>query len=287
MADIAHAERGCRPSPALSTLRFADDPKYLNTLKDLADSFGRAELWITLAWHDIKLRYRRSIIGPFWISLATLIVIGIMSFVYASILKQGIYGFLPFAAAGLISWEMISACILEGTRVFIDQASAIRQVPLPLPVHVLRLVSQKFFIAIHNGLAVLLIFLVLREPINLKILLLLPGLCVVLINMCWLVLLLGILGARFRDVPVIANCLTPILFLSTPIFWHPEMLPASRSWLVDLNPAANLIEVLRGPMLGIVPSGSTWLACGVITVSGWALTILVFARCRHRIALWV
>jgi ABC-type polysaccharide/polyol phosphate export permease len=287
MADIAHVNGRPSVSPIASTRRLPDVTKYRDALEDMALSLGRAELWITLAWHDIKLRYRRSIIGPFWISIATLIVVGIMGYVYASILKQGIRDFLPFAAAGLIAWEMISACISEGARVFIDQSSAIRQVPLPLPVHVLRMVSQKFFIAAHNALAVLLILLALREPLSFNTLWLLPGLVVVLINLFWIALLLGILSARFRDVPVIVNCLMPVLFLSTPVFWRPEMLPASRSWFVNLNPIANLIEVLRNPILGAAPSASTWLACGFVTIVGCAMTVAVYAQCRHRVALWV
>jgi ABC-type polysaccharide/polyol phosphate export permease len=195
--------------------------------------------------------------------------------------------FLPFAAVGLVTWGLISACLTEGTRVFINQSAAIKQLPLPLPVHVLRMLWQQFAIMLHNAVAILLIIVVMRQPLNLNSVLVLPALLLLLVNLCWIALLLGIISARFRDVPIIVGSLIPIIFLATPIFWKPEMLPLSRAWVVGLNPIANLIEVVRAPILGSPPNVAVWLTCIVFAIVGWTITIAVYSRCRHRIALWI
>jgi ABC-type polysaccharide/polyol phosphate export permease len=268
-------------------IRHDTDSKYEAAIKDVVVSLYRAELWLALGWHDIKQRYRRSVIGPFWISIATLIFLAIMTLIYASLFNQNLTEFLPFAATGLVTWGLIAACLTEGARVFIDQSAGIRQVPMPLPVHVFRLIWRQFVIMLHNALVVLLILMLYDRYITLHSFLLFPGLALLLLNLCWVVLLLGMLGARFRDVQMITGCFVPVLFLGTPIFWKQDMLPPDRHWIVDLNPVAQLIEIVRAPMLGTAPSAIVWLTCIAIAVLGWSVTMAAFARYRHRIALWV
>jgi ABC-type polysaccharide/polyol phosphate export permease len=262
-------------------------PQYETLLDDLVESSGLAELWLTLGWHDIKQRYRRSVIGPFWITIATLIFVGIMTFLYSALFNESFVSFLPFAAAGLVMWGLISAALTEGTRVFIDQSAAIKQLPLPLPVHVLRMLWQQFVIMLHNAAAILLILILMRQSVNFKIILVVPAMALVLVNLSWISILLGVIGARFRDVPIIVSSLMPIVFLATPVFWKPDMLPANRVWVADFNPIANFIEVVRAPLLGSAPAASVWLACIVVAVAGWAITSVLYGRCRNRIALWV
>src|ERR1700691_5917329 len=117
-------------------------PRHETLVDDLIESGRLSGLWLTLGWHDIKQRYRRSVIGPFWITIATLVFVVIMTFLYSALFNESFTAFMPFAAAGLVAWGLISACLTEGTRVFIDQSAAIKQLPLPLPVHVLRMLWQ-------------------------------------------------------------------------------------------------------------------------------------------------
>src|SRR4029079_2961878 len=73
--------------------------KYDAAIRDVVGSLRRSDLWLTLGWHDIKQRDGRSVIGPFWISIATLIFLAIMTLIYAALFNQNIIDFLPFAAA--------------------------------------------------------------------------------------------------------------------------------------------------------------------------------------------
>jgi ABC-type polysaccharide/polyol phosphate export permease len=284
---LANIEAHIRLWSALVARHGTDTAKYEAALADVGRSLRRADLWLTLGWYDIKQRYRRSVIGPFWISIATLIFLAIMTLVYAALFNQNIVDFLPFAAAGLVSWGLIAACITEGTRVFIDQSAGIRQLPVPLPVYVLRLVWRQFIIMLHNAVVVLLIVSLYGKYLTLDSVLIVPALGLLLLNLGWMAFLLGMLGARFRDVPMIVGCFVPVLFLGTPIFWKQDMLPASRHWVVDFNPVAQLIELVRAPALGGSPSVLLWVSCILMAVLGWSATLAIYAHCRHRIALWV
>ena len=117
-------------------------------------------------------------------------------------------------------------------------------------------------------------------------LLALPGLLLLCLNGIWAGLLLGIVSARFRDVPPIVTSVVRICFFVTPIIWMPELLPA-RTLVLDANPFFHLVEVVRAPLLGQMPGLASWIAVLVMTAAGWLVTFAFFRRYRRRIAYWV
>jgi ABC-type polysaccharide/polyol phosphate export permease len=92
---------------------------------------------------------------------------------------------------------------------------------------------------------------------------------------------------RFRDVqPLVGNVVQVAMFV-TPILWPPDSLEGSnRLIFVDLNPFHHVIEIVRTPLLGKIPSVESYGAVALITLAGWLLTYLFFHRFRHRIAYW-
>ena len=89
-----------------------------------------------LAYQDIKLRYRRSIIGPFWSTISMGVVITSVGFVFGSIFRSPMEEYLPFLAVGLIVWTFILGTISEGCNVFIDSEHMIKQLNLPFSIFV-------------------------------------------------------------------------------------------------------------------------------------------------------
>jgi lipopolysaccharide transport system permease protein len=93
-------------------------------------------------------------------------------------------------------------------------------------------------------------------------------------------------SARFRDVPRIITSLTQIVFLITPILWTPDML-GPRIYLAYGNPFFHLIEIVRRPLLGSVPSIDTVRVALFITALKLIVTVVIFSRYRARIAYWL
>ena len=81
---------------------------------DLVDGFRRRELWLHLGWQDIKQRYRRSVLGPFWITIATGTTAVAMGGLYSKLFHLDLSVHLPYVTLGLIIWNLINAAILEG-----------------------------------------------------------------------------------------------------------------------------------------------------------------------------
>ncbi|MBK1650252.1 ABC transporter permease [Rhabdochromatium marinum] len=255
-------------------------------LADLGAGLRQVELWSTMGMQEIGDRYRRSIIGPFWLSLSLGVMVLGLGLLYAGIFGQSIDDYLPYVAAGFTVWGLISGLVLEGSRSFIDAERLIRQLPGPLSLHIYRVVWTNFIVFAHNIWVFIVVALIFGVQLSWGTLAVIPGLLLLLLNGVWIGLLLGLISARFRDVPQIIASVTQLAFFMTPIIWKPDML-SGRTFVLGANPFYHLLEIVRGPLLGQAPAPEQWLAVGLITVGGWSLTLVFFSVYRWRLAYWV
>jgi ABC-2 type transport system permease protein/lipopolysaccharide transport system permease protein len=253
---------------------------------DLIDGLSWSWLWMTLAHQDLKLRYRGSILGPFWQTITTGVMIGAMGFIYAKLFQTPLNEYLPLLTAGLIFWQFTSGMITEGCSTFYSMQGVIQQVKLPFSLHAFRLVYRNFLILLHNIVIFPIVFAIFPQPIAwLRVLELAPGLALILLNGVWVSILLGMISARFRDIPPIIGSIVQVVFFITPIFWPAAGLGDYR-WLAEVNPIYAAIDVLRAPLLGQPTEPHSWLILAIVTVLGCGGTFVFFARFRTRIAYW-
>lgn len=258
----------------------------LKSKSDLIIGLSSPRIWGTLAWHDIRQRYRRSVLGPLWFTLSTSIMVCVLGTLYSKILHQEISHYLPFLAAGLVVWQFISISAMEGCNVFITYSTIIKQLDISLTVHVCRVVWRNFVILLHSLPIVILAKLFFGEWPNQEILLLPISLMLLLLNAVWPVVLLGILCARYRDVfPIVSNFLQVAFFL-TPVMWTPDVL-GGRSWVASYNPLYHLIEIVRAPLLGGAIQADSWFWSSGMALIGLGISQFFMARYRDRVAYWV
>ena len=256
-------------------------------LADLRDGLRHVELWGMLGWHDIRQRYRRSILGPWWLTLSTAIMVTALGFVYHAILRMPLEQYLPFLASGLVTWTLLSTIINDSCQVFILSEQVIRQIRLPFTIHVCRLVWRNVIIFLHNLLIVIVIVAIFGGAARLEAVpLAAAALVAVAVNGVWVGLLLGAFCARFRDIPQIVTSMVQLFFFITPVIWHPSVLPGQQR-VITYNPFHHFVEIMRAPLLGAAPPAASWLAVLAITLLGWAATIAFMTRYRRRFAYWL
>ena len=277
--DVTAAARG-RPAQAAAPSQAA------LALRDLAQGARAYYLWYLLAWQDIRRLYRRSVLGPFWLTLSMGALVGVLGMLYGMLLGVESADYVPFLALGFIVWTLISGVITEGCTAFINAQGIIRHVGLPLSIHVYRLLWRHLLILAHNAAVFVVVAALFAVWPGWTGLLALPGLVLLCLNGLWAGLLLAIVSARFRDVPPIVTSIVRICFFVTPIIWMPELMP-DRPLVLDANPFFHLVEVVRAPLLGQVPRLGSWIAVLVMTAAGWLVTFAFFRRYRRRIAYWV
>jgi lipopolysaccharide transport system permease protein len=244
------------------------------------------DLWGTLAWYDIVLRYRRSLLGPWWITLSMGAMLLGMGPLYAALFGVPLARFYPHLALGIIFWNFLSTAINDGCQAFITAAPYLKQGAVPRSVFVWRSLARQLFFLAHHLVLYLPVAIWAGLTWNPRMLLVFPGLLVVIINLHALSITLGLLSARFRDVPnIVASSLQLLMFL-TPVFWFPEKLP-ERSRFILYNPLAQLLDVLRLPLLGGSPAPGTVRFLLYFTVLNVAVAALLYGRLRRQVVYWV
>ena len=255
-------------------------------LEDVATGLRRWRLPAALARLDIRNRYRGSVLGPFWLTLSTAVMVVGLGLLYSSLFKMELAGYLPFIAVSLIVWNMISQTVTDACTSLTSVEGIIRQVPLPFSVHVLRCVFRNALISAHSLPLIVLVFLACGTMPGPEVVLLIPGLALVVVNAFFVALFLGMLCARFRDIGPIVASLMQLAFFMSPVLWKPELLGDKAKWL-PLNPFYVLMETVRGPLVeGGVP-GLVWLSAGLYTLLVAGVAMAFFTRFRGRIAFWV
>jgi len=246
------------------------------------------QLIFILGLHDIRGRYRRSSIGPFWLTISMGVMIASIGIVFGQIFGTPMVEYLPFLAAGNILWAFITGTINEGCNGFIEAEGTIKQLPIPLFVYILRVLWRNFLILSHNILILPIVFLFTGQVIGPEVLLAIPGLLLVSFCLGWMAFLFAILCARYRDLPQIVASVLQVIFYLTPIIWMPSLLPDRLgATFLQLNLFYHLLELIRAPLLGTLPSLNSWLAVLIIAIVGWSFTLLIFLRFRHRVAYWL
>ena len=255
-------------------------------LQDIRDGWRHRNLWGTMGLQDIKQRYRRSVIGPFWLTISMGVMVGALGLVWGMIFKQQMDNYLPYLCAGFVLWALISSLILEGTTAFTSGEGMIKQLTAPLSVHVYRIVWSNFIIFLHNIWILFIVLLWYGKNPGWVALLSLPAVGLLLMNGVWVGLLFGLLSARFRDIPQIIASVVQVTFFLTPIIWRPDMLP-ERALVLELNPFYYALKIVRDPLIGIAPTAHDWLMMLLITAAGWALALLFYTVYRWRLAYWL
>ena len=317
---------------ATSTVEKASDPvtdsasrippsagsrSFARAFADLRDGFRQRELWSHLGWQDIKQRYRRSVIGPFWITISQGVISLGLGVLYSTLWGLHVSTFLPYIATGVIVWGFISGCLAEGMETFISNEGLIKQIRAPLTVYALRTVWRQTLMFAHNLIVVVIIDAIFFGNLNHSYglqhgvceaavichpglgwysLSAIPAFFLLAFNAWWVTLLLGIISTRYRDIPQVINSLIQLLFYMTPIVWPIDQLYGDgaraelASWvvpIVHLNPFYHFVQVLRAPLIGQAVNPWSWVVVGGITVVGWLLALVAMRNYRARVSYWV
>ena len=255
-------------------------------MADITSGCLNYKLWAMLGWLDIKQRYRRSLLGPLWLTISTGVFVMAMGPLYGKLFNQSTADYVPYVAASMIAWQLISGVVTDSCQVFIAAEGYVKHTRLPLSLYVYRVSWRNVLIFAHNLIILIVVGLFMPLAINAWTLLAVAGVLLIAINSVWMGLLFGMMCARFRDLPQIIGSVLQIAFFITPIFWKPEML-GHRTWVSEVNPLFHLIEVVRSPLLGKSASLLSWGVVTGLTIIGSIGTLLIFSRYRARIAYWI
>lgn len=257
-------------------------------VRDFVQGVSKWRIWNHMAMSDIRRRYKRTRIGPFWTSFNLLVFVFSTGILYAYLWKMNISDYLPYLTSGLITWWVIATTITDSSTAFIGNLGILRQTRLPFSVFIYGVVWQNVILMGHHLMVYVLMVALLRVPVNWNTLLLLPGLVLVCLNGVWLGMFLAIVCSRFRDLQAGLPLFMQIMTLVTPIFWPIENLPPIvRHIFLTPNILYHFCNIVRSPLLGKAPSMLSWGMTIGVTIIGWTFIVYFARRFLHRITYWL
>lgn len=256
-------------------------------IKDLFDTFRKFRSWIYLAYFDLKLKYRKTYLGPWWVVLGMAISAGLLCLLWSVIFKLDWQNYLIYIFSGFIIWTWLMTIIIEGPEIFAGNSDLLRTFAIPPIFHVLRRSFLNLLLFIHHLPLIFILVLIMEVNLNLRVIITLPfGILLVFINAFFYSTIIGILAARFRDIePTIKAIMAPMLLL-TPVLWKPEMLGSYHD-LIYLNPFTFFIGIIRNDLIGIEFDIVLWIGALLITILQFVIYILLYTFKKNRIIFWV
>ena len=224
---------------------------------DLRELFRFRELLLTLAWRDVKLRYRQTALGVSWVVIQPLIAAGILSFVFnriAALPSDGVPAFLS-SFAGMLGWNAFQTTLTKSSGCLLGNANLVSKVYFPriaLPLSTIFAALVDFGVS----LPMFAILLVLNRWARTAQMLLVPvWLFLILLLSLGVGLFCSALTVQYRDVQYIVPVAVQFLFFACPIAYSVSSLlervkdPLIRN-LYFLNPLSGLLSALRWSLLG-------------------------------------
>lgn len=256
-------------------------------MHDLGLSLKHPYLWALLGWYDIRQRYRRSVLGPLWLTMSTGILVCMLSVLWSTLFKIDIKDYLPFFAVGQVLWVFISGQLNESCTGFVQFEHVIKQIKLPFTSFILRLMTRNLIILLHNFLIVVIVISFVGPGWSSFAFLALPGLLITSCALFFLSIPVAIACTRYRDLQMIIQNLLMIAFYFTPIMWKANQLESSIQWVATLNPITPFIEIVRLPLLGQVPQGQSYIDALLAVLILAIIAFVTLSRFRQKISYWL
>lgn len=255
-------------------------------LADLVAAWKRRQLATFLAWSETLARYRRSTLGPIWLVLGTAVGVVGMGFIWSILLQQDRESFIPSITVGLVVWQFISGVVTESSGMFVKNSTMLVNIRMPVYLITFQAFGRHVINLMHNMVVVLVVFIVFPHYNSWTSLAALPGLLIVSINLVAIMQIVGIVGARFRDLEPLIMAFFPILFFLSPVIYRPGQLGPAEA-IMAFNPIAHYMRVIRDPMLGVIPSLENYIVVLVMTVVTVVFSLWLTGSRAYRLPYWM
>ena len=260
--------------------------KYNALATDLKTCFDLRHAIHYMALGDIRARYHRSILGPFWIVIGLAIGSVGLGYLWSTIWGVSPENLVPQITIGLLLWYFISSAISESATCFVLQSEVVKNMSLPIFFFPFVLFYKQILVFVHSWLIIAIVVFVYLSKFSIIQLLFLPGLFLVVVNLFLLTTITSILAARYRDLAQIINTAMPILFFMSPILFKIEQVEELQ-WIIWLNPITYFVTIVRDPILGNVPEPSCYVINFVACLFLCLSLAVLYQRKSRRLVGWI
>jgi ABC-type polysaccharide/polyol phosphate export permease len=255
--------------------------------RPVADLYRYRELVALLVGRDLKVRYKRSVLGMAWTLLNPILQTAVYTLVFSTIMKIGVPGFPVFLLAGLLPWTLLSVATTASAHSLLNNQGLIRKVAAPQAVYPLSVVSSKLVDLVFSLVPLAALAIVLGRAPGISWLFLVPAMLMAAAFTIGLSLVFSSLMVFFRDIRHLIDILFQVWFYLTPVIYPHEFLEKlPYPWirrLLELNPAAPIVRCFQAPIYeGRLPDASTVLLAAVFSTVSLACGFWFFISVQDR-----
>lgn len=256
-------------------------------LRNILHPIKKIDLALALAWDDVKLRFSRTVLGPFWIVISNIALIGGIAVVFGGIFQTPIKDYVIYVSIGIALWTFLSS-VMTGSP---DYLKAGREMlftyDLPWSIQIMRKVFVEFIVLIIHVMVAIPVVIFAQSDASWVNLASLLGVFVNVGFGLGLALIISSYGIRYQDLGHALSSIMLFLFLFTPVFWEEDALGETRSDIIQYNPLFHFLEISRAPVLS---NKIPWESFGItiiITIVTIAFGVLTYLKRRPQIGLWM
>lgn len=255
--------------------------------QDLIEGVRQWRVCHLLGVGELRRRYVRSRIGQFWLTISTGIFVATIGFVWAHLWNIPVATMLPYVAVSYILWLFISGVLGDATQAFIRTAPFFFNQKMTFSIAIYALAYRQMLILAHNSIIIVVVFVAFAQPVGWSALLALPGLLLATSTGIFIAYLVAVVCTRYRDVAQIVENVLQIGFFVTPVVWKEEFIKDDLRWLVDCNPFAVFLSLVRDPLLGISPPAERWGFALTMALGTAIVALLAIGRYHRRIVYYL
>lgn len=202
-----------------------------------------------LVARDIKIKYRRSVLGVLWTLLNPLFMMIVLSVVFSNLFKFDIENFPLYLLSGQVIFNFFNDTTTSSMGAIISNGSLIKKIYVPKYLFVLSRVFSSFINLMASFTALMLVMVAMRVEMNWTVVFVpIPLLFLVGFSL-GIGLILAVITVKFRDIMHLYSVFTTALMYLTPVIYPMSILPDWLSPIVKANPVTNILLMFRDVML--------------------------------------
>ncbi len=241
-----------------------------------------------MGWQDVKDTYKRSTLGPLWLTVGLGVQITAIGLLFPLLFGSDVKSYFPFVATSFVLWFFIINSLNESTTSYVQSERMMKQMAIPGYFPVLRSAAKNFILFLHNLVLIPIVMVVFGMSPSVTMFAAIFGIALLAGNLFWLSVVLGVISARYRDFTPIVSSLLMLSFYVTPILWMPESVPERfRDLILNFNPFYHLMDIVRAPLLGSLPSPLSILWSVGLLFFGGILARWVLRKFSWKIVYWL
>lgn len=262
----------------------------MNFLKDFFKCLINPDIWVFNSHKKIILKYKDTVIGPFWNVVNSIFLITILSFSFFIFLNpENFKDFIYRLSISVFFWIFISTFLNESTAILENKRTILNEKRIDIKNFVCENIYTNFIIFLHSFPVILILFFISDFKLQFNIILTFLGLFLVLSNLILIGYLITILSVIYKDIKKIVENLVYAIFFATPIIWSENMVEEKIQELLVFNPFYHFIVLFRNPLMNNIDEKfyQSLLICSLLMIIVFFLNLRIYKNFEKKIILYL